>query len=107
MSSYIQQLVEMVRKQDEATKEFQQLVTLYKAQDIEHLVENMDKSQFGDIKGFEELLLTNRNANWIPIIEQAVNNKPTFIAVGAAHLGGAKGVISLLRKKGYSVTAVK
>ena len=30
----------------------------------------------------------------------------TFCAVGAGHLGGAQGVIRLLKKEGYEVTPV-
>jgi uncharacterized protein YbaP (TraB family) len=30
----------------------------------------------------------------------------TFFAVGAGHLGGDQGVISLLRKKGYTVKPI-
>ena len=33
-------------------------------------------------------------------------DKPTFFAVGAAHLAGDDGVLSLLRKAGYTVSAV-
>jgi uncharacterized protein len=32
--------------------------------------------------------------------------KSTFFAVGAAHLAGEKGIINLLRRKGYTVTAI-
>ncbi|OYQ37822.1 TraB/GumN family protein [Flavobacterium cyanobacteriorum] len=52
-------------------------------------------------------LLDERNRKWIPVIEKAANEKPTFIGVGAAHLGGENGVIILLRKKGYKVEAVQ
>jgi len=31
---------------------------------------------------------------------------PVFFAVGAGHLGGANGVIRLLRKEGYELTPV-
>ena len=51
-------------------------------------------------------MLNNRNNNWIPVIAAATKEKPTFFAVGAAHLGGEKGVISLLRKKGFKVTPI-
>lgn len=103
----VEQLVEMVRKKDEALKEFQQMVALYKAQDVEGLLKIMDSSQFSDYKGFEDLLLQNRNKAWIPTLEQAIKTKPTFIAVGAAHLGGKSGVIKLLQQKGYTMKAVK
>ena len=63
----------------------------------------------GDTEGvaeFEDLLLVGRNKNWIPIMEKMMISKTTFFAVGAGHLGGKNGVIALLRKQGYKVTAV-
>jgi uncharacterized protein YbaP (TraB family) len=56
---------------------------------------------------FENLLLGNRNQNWIPKMDILMQNQSTFFAVGAGHLGGNQGVIALLRKKGYQVEAVK
>ncbi|SOD91656.1 TraB/GumN family protein [Spirosoma fluviale] len=100
------ELVEMVRNQEKARTEFNQLITLYKAQDLDGLLKLMRQSEFSDMAGYEDVLLNDRNANWIPTIEQAVKQKPTFIAVGAGHLGGDKGVIQLLRKKGYTIKAV-
>ena len=40
----------------------------------------------------------------IPAIMKAA---PTFVAVGALHLPGNKGLLSLLKKQGYTVEAVK
>ncbi|MFB6306222.1 MAG: TraB/GumN family protein [Flavobacteriales bacterium] len=34
-----------------------------------------------------------------------IKEKSVFIAVGAAHLGGEKGLLELLRKKGFKVVA--
>ncbi len=56
---------------------------------------------------FENLLLGNRNQNWIPKIQQITTEKPTFFAVGAGHLGGKKGVIALLKEAGFTVKAIK
>jgi uncharacterized protein YbaP (TraB family) len=36
-------------------------------------------------------------------MEKLMMENSTFIAVGAAHLVGEKGVISLLRQKGYTL----
>ena len=58
------------------------------------------------IANFEDVFLNNRNQSWIPVIEDLIKKQPTFIAVGAAHLGGNKGVISLLKSKGYIVEPV-
>jgi len=40
-------------------------------------------------------------------MDKLMSNEPCFIAVGAGHLGGDKGVIKLLKEKGYQVEAVK
>lgn len=100
-----QMLVDIVRKKAESTKEFEKMVALYKTQDLEALVKLMDESDW-DYNGYENILLANRNANWIPIMEKAMQAKSSFFAVGAGHLGGEKGVLKLLKKKGYTVKAI-
>lgn len=109
MADQLKGLVDMARHPDEAKKEFTELITMYKAHDINKLMSTMKSSQFsgGDFTQYEESLLSERNANWIPVIEKAAKTKPTFFAFGAGHLGSAKGVISLLRKKGYTVKPVE
>lgn len=99
-------LVNMIDKMPETRKEFHDLVRLYKQQDLQGLYNLTLKSEFG-MDGQDEVMLFQRNQNWISRIDKMVHEKPTFIAVGAAHLGGEKGVISLLRKAGYKVRAVK
>jgi uncharacterized protein YbaP (TraB family) len=56
---------------------------------------------------FNELLLVNRNKSWISPMGIQMQKESTFFAVGAGHLGGAQGVIALLREAGYTVTAIK
>jgi uncharacterized protein len=52
------------------------------------------------------ILLEERNKNWVPQMEEAMKAKSIFMGVGAGHLGGDYGVISLLRKAGYSVEPI-
>ena len=40
-------------------------------------------------------------------MEKAMQKEKVFFAVGAGHLAGAKGVINLLREKGYTVKGIK
>jgi uncharacterized protein len=90
---------------DSAKTSFNKLVEVYKKQDIEEMIRmSAADEDYGD---YEEVMLKKRNANWIPVIAAAMQEKPSFFAVGAAHLGGDNGVISLLRKQGYTVTPVK
>lgn len=49
----------------------------------------------------------DRNVAWIPVIEQNIAQRPCMIAVGCRHLLGSKSLIALLRRKGYTVEAVK
>lgn len=53
-----------------------------------------------------EILLKQRNKNWVKQIPQIANKTPTFFGVGAGHLPGENGVINLLRQAGYTVEAV-
>jgi hypothetical protein len=56
----------------------------------------------------QELLIDGRNRNWMSDIQQflARPNGTTMITVGAAHLGGRNGLISLLCGQGYGVERV-
>jgi uncharacterized protein len=50
-------------------------------------------------------LLTDRNRNWLPQVEQLLRGRSNAIViVGAGHLVGKDGVVDLLRTKGYKIT---
>jgi uncharacterized protein YbaP (TraB family) len=100
-------LVEMIRQPAKAQKELSGLMDAYKAQDLSALMRRMRDSAFDSDFKFEDDLLNKRNANWIPVIEKAARAKTTFFAFGAAHLAGPKGVVNLLREKGYAVKSVQ
>lgn len=54
-----------------------------------------------------ESLLYVRNRNWIPKIEDFLNQKrDTLVVVGAGHLVGRQSVIELLKQQGYKVRRV-
>lgn len=52
-------------------------------------------------------ILTRRNRIMVASITEYIAQAPTFVAVGAGHLGGEYGVIALLRDRGYKVTPVR
>lgn len=87
--------------------EFQKMMETYKSGDIEAMLVMMDDSDNKITSENKDVLLNNRNKNWIPIISKTAKEMPTFFGVGAAHLAGEEGVIKLLRKAGYKVEAVK
>lgn len=104
IDSQINELKKIVSNFDSVKTMMSQLMTVYKARNIDSLFSFMKST--GANEDFETELLDKRNNKWIPIIEKAIAEKPTFFAVGAGHLGGPEGVISLLRKQGYRLTPV-
>lgn len=88
-------------------EEIRKMLTIYKSENIEEMLNNSKESDNKMIADYEEDLLLKRNKNWIPVIEKAAKEKPTFFGVGAAHLAGEDGVIKLLRKLGYKVEPVQ
>jgi len=54
----------------------------------------------------EQGLLIDRNRNWIPVIEAAsADHDRIVVAVGAAHLPGEIGVLRLLEREGWAISA--
>ena len=82
------------------------LTEVYNTQDISRLFQIMTQDD-GATSQHMDILLDNRNKKWISNIEEFAKNQPTFFGVGAGHLPGENGVIKLLRKAGFTVTAVK
>ena len=97
-------LVESIKAEasQDTDNSFQSLVEVYKSQDLEAMQESVDDSDAMTTQ-YETMLLSNRNSNWIPVMADMMQKKSCFFAVGAAHLGGKEGVISLLRQKGYTL----
>lgn len=53
---------------------------------------------------FEDLLLTQRNREWVDLLLSEAEGKTVFIAAGAAHLPGRNGVLYLLERQGFAIT---
>ncbi len=62
----------------------------------------VSKSEFGSEK-YEDLLLNNRNKNWVKQLKEIMKKQSVFVAVGAGHLVGDFGLINLLKRAGYKV----
>lgn len=91
---------------NDGESEMDRIVDMYKRKAIAEMANSIGEEGQGAAR-FEELLLTRRNVSWVPLIEAKIKGgNPKLFAVGAAHLGGDNGVITLLRKKGYMVTPV-
>ncbi|MFN0176340.1 MAG: TraB/GumN family protein [Saprospiraceae bacterium] len=101
-------LVDGLRSMDTTSTDESQLdemLRLYREQDIAAMQSMIgEDSSMGP---YEDFLLKKRNQNWIPVMGKMMFEKPTLFAVGAGHLGGQYGVVTLLRKEGYRVEVAR
>lgn len=96
--------VKMLLNIDSSKRDFNEMLDVYRKKDINQL--NILTTKEEDFGEYTNILLDNRNHNWIPVIGEQAKKMPTFFAFGAGHLGGEKGVINLLRKAGFTVKPV-
>ncbi len=83
--------------------EFDEMIELYKNQELDSMQNMVGASEFGSDK-FEDILLKDRNKKWVKELSEIMKNESVFVAVGAGHLSGDNGLINLLKKDGYIVS---
>ena len=83
-------------------KEFDTMMLEYKNQQLSAMENLLTKSEFGSDK-YEDILVNKRNINWVGQLKNIMKKESVFVAVGAGHLVGEKGLLNLLRKEGYTV----
>lgn len=102
----VKSLIKDIKSQNKNDGGLEELTRAYKDQDIEKLY-TIISTESGDMGDFMENFLFTRNRNWVPVIENIIKSQSAFIAVGAGHLGGEKGLIPLLKANGYTLTPLK
>lgn len=100
ISEQLKSLKEVLDDNIGSERQSAELKLLYDKEDIEGLLNlTVQQSRQDDL----ERLLYGRNRLWLPVILDAIKSGKVLICVGAAHLPGPQGLISLLRAEGYSV----
>jgi uncharacterized protein YbaP (TraB family) len=99
-------VMETIRDPKKGIEITQKMQKLYQGQNVDSLY-LMIQEEGGTMTEDQATILDDRNERWIPMIEEMAKKEKLFIAVGAGHLGGPKGVIRLLEQKGYTLTPVK
>jgi uncharacterized protein YbaP (TraB family) len=105
LDSQIQSLKKTILNFDSVKLVMSKMMAVYQLRDIDSLQQFITSS--GGNEMFTTEMINKRNANWVPVMQTAMKSQPSFFAVGAGHLGGTAGLISLLRKEGYRVTPLK
>ncbi len=81
------------------------IMSLYKAEYFDGLEAFFGQSDYMDANS-REWLLEKRNNNWVKRMPKIMKKKPTFFAVGAAHMLGDIGLIAQLKALGYTVSPI-
>lgn len=84
-------------------KSLEEMIGMYLSQDL-NAIEEYSLNQYTD--EFESKIFFQRNKKMVTRMDSLAGLRSMFFAVGAAHLPGDSGVITLLRKKGYTVDPV-
>jgi uncharacterized protein YbaP (TraB family) len=97
--------VATVQDSAKLVEDIKKIVDLYKKGNIDLLyAEYMsDTGKIAPTLRERHALLDSRNANWSKKISELIKKNSAFIAVGALHLSGENGLITLLKKDGYKV----
>jgi len=114
MSFHVQALVSVVKYPDYTSDMMETTLQLYLRGDIglvmpagRYFAPEQDAAEFAGMELFEQKLITMRNHNMADRGAPILARGNVFMAVGALHLTGDEGLVELLRKQGYTVTAVK
>ena len=105
-----QQLLCMVDNDEYYALQMKELSAAFFAQDMQALLEITEEkigNQCDSTPQEEEALIYGRNAAWVGKMPAMMGEASTLFVVGAAHLPGEKGVLEMLKAKGYTVEAVK
>lgn len=88
-------------------KELNQAYFSYNLKKMLEISERKEGNSCDALPGEMEALIDKRNNDWANKLPTLMKEKSSFIAVGALHLPGKNGLLTLLKKLGYTVEPVK
>ena len=106
LEKQVNDLMCLVDHFDNANEMVELITSAYFSQNLKQIEEALEEeSQLdcGTTPEDEDVLISNRNRNWVETMPGMMAEQPTLFVVGAAHLCGEKGVLKLLEKAGYNV----
>ena len=106
MQDQVEALKYTINNFNEHIEDYNQLVRYYSnEQDLDKIHEEILKATNRSEK-FQEVYYYSRNKLWTGKIHDLISMDPAFIVIGAAHLSGERGLIQLLRAKGYTMNPI-
>jgi uncharacterized protein YbaP (TraB family) len=96
-------LKQSLEEAPETAEQMRQIVAAWRAGDAARIDAIMNES-LDESPALYARMLTDRNAAWVPQIEQLLRGgDDVLVVVGAAHLVGGQSVVEMLRQRGYTV----
>lgn len=101
-------LEELVTSDELVNQQTQDLLAAYRQGDADALGKVIVGAMRGQIQAEAKMqrMLAGRNQVWLPRLEKELAVGSCFVAVGAAHLVGDQDLLTLLKKRGYTVQRV-
>ncbi|MBP2618293.1 TraB/GumN family protein [Chryseobacterium jejuense] len=101
----LKEVISQLKLSNEYTIASQKMTEAFKNENLKSLDQLIKNPKFMNKKQ-EQLMLTDRNTKWVEKMPEIMKKQSTFFAVGSGHLWGNKGLITLLKAKGYTVKPV-
>jgi len=97
-------LLAMVEDKEHVGEAMAELLQAYLQQDLKAMLAISEEQE--EVTGDMALLLDERNERWVKQLTPIIDEGQAFIAVGALHLAGEQGLVSLLTQEGYTLEPV-
>jgi uncharacterized protein len=98
-------LLKTVRESERMKGDIKELFENYRRQDLKAIESAFLKNEDYTVQEMNDLL-SKRNKAWVREMPELMINGPAFFAVGAGHLVGDNGLITLLRNLGYTLNPI-
>ena len=104
LGEQVAMLLDLVKHGNKTGEDIHTMQCDYRNGKVEELMDDpeMDALSARD----KDLFLYRRNARWLGELPPVLNNHNAFIAVGAGHLVGERGLVAGLKKMGYEVKGI-
>lgn len=99
------ELLNTIDSMDRSKKYFSLMLDAYNGQQLGEIEKIVNTPEFG-VENNQDILLGNRNKNWVMQLKDIMKRKPVLAAVGAGHLVGKNGLLALLKAEGYTVRGI-
>ncbi|MEE8321940.1 MAG: TraB/GumN family protein [Gammaproteobacteria bacterium] len=102
-------LIDTVCHYDLVLEDIEQMKSMYIKRDLQGLYAISRRYSLSEEPMYQELIkkiLTDRNVTMVERMQPILDKGNSFIAIGALHLPGDDGVLSLLEQKGYAIKSI-